>query len=277
MNKLNFSPDKYWNVGDERLTILKKYLSSLNINDEDLLPEDEIIKICIEGLKNFDLTDEEKSKLKNLILRQNSLILTPSIKEICNELSLLSLNEVTLISLGIGNESLFERTLDEELRKKLPNLKVNWLGVDVGDFRDKNSFFHDKPFKIIEEDSSREYIALLNSDHTPAILIGRYSFHHIGIEYTEFLKRCKGMIKVLLVEEPTTSELWNLPDYRVMRIAYDVLANTVFVVNWAKAFMDNPALFKINYIKMDKLPKDTNVLEFKNVLPETALVSTSCI
>lgn len=270
MNYVNFLPEKYWNVDDERIDILKKFLDSLKISDLRLLNEDEIIKICIDGIKEFSFSDKDKNKLKDLILEQNAKILIPCINDICDEL--FNLKEVNIISLGIGNESLFERILDEEISKRLPDLKVNWFGIDVGDFRDPSSFFFGKPFKIINDSVDIKYIEFVEVKTVPTVLVGRYSFHHIGIEYDEFLKRCNELVRCFLVEEPTNTKLWNIPDYRFMRIAYDVLANTVFVVNWAKAFTENPNLFKINYIKIDKLPNNTKSVEFKDMLPETALI-----
>ncbi len=272
MTQLVFTPEQYWNVNDERITILKKYLDSFDVDDSELLSTEEIISRCINKLKEFQLNEGDRLKLRDLILCQNGLILTPCIEEICKELLTLNSHELTLISLGCGNESLFERTLHDGIHKRLPNVNVRWLGLDVGDFRDANSFFQEQPFKVITESSSIQYASFVDDRNIPIVLVGRYSFHHIGIEYLEFLKRCVGIDRVILVEEPTTTDLWNLQDYRFMRIAYDVLANTVFVVNWAKAFIEEPDLFKINYIKTNELPKGTNITEFSAVLPETALI-----
>ena len=275
MPLFNFSPEKYWNIQDERISLFKRYLESLNIDHLDLLPIEEIVKICIGGLRQFELTEDEKSQLKHLILAHDEKVLTPLfMKEMRDEISKLAANEITLISLGCGNESYFERKLDEFIAENLPAIKVNWLGLDIGDYRDASSFFTDKPFKVIEEVSNVEYAAFLENKSVPAVLIGRYSFHHIGVEFDEFITRCAGIAKVILIEEPTTTEKWGIPDYRFMRIAYDILANTVFVLDWAEIFIKNPDMFKVNYIKTDALPKGTRCIEIndKDLLPETALV-----
>lgn len=272
MSGYNFLPEKYWNIHDERIPILKKYLKSLNIKQLTLLPTKEIIKICIDGLKKFQLTEEESKKIKNLIIIQNGIILTPCIEKICGELSKITTNEITIISLGCGDKSLFERLLHEAIATNLPKLKINWLGTDVGDYRGTKSFFNDNPFKIIKETKNIKYISLTTKKNYPIFIIARYSFHHMGIEFEEFIKRCGGITKTILIEEPTTKEKWDIADYRFMRIAYDVLANTVFVLPWASLFIEDLELFKINYIKTDTLGNNVVLTEFKDVLPETALV-----
>ena len=272
MNKFTFSPEKYWNIPDERLSFLKAYLDSLGIEQLDILLPEEIIEKCIKGLQAFKLSNEEKSRFKSLIRAQNEKTMDFCIREICKELSNLFLDEVLFLSLGCGNVGSFERKLDQAVRQKLPHLKLNWLGLDVGDFRDDSSFFKENAFKVIEEHPDVEYISFVEDKRVPVILVGRFSFHHIGIEYSDFLKRCRGIKMVALIEEPTTNELWNVADYRFMRIAYDVLANTLFVLHWAETFIKDPTLFKINYIKADNVPKNSRIIEFKGTLPETALV-----
>lgn len=269
---MKWSPEKYWNINDSRFTILQKYLRAIPINKTELMPTEKIIEICINTLKTFSLNEEERKALKELILEQNAQILEPCIKGIREQLVKLNLPKITLISLGCGNESLFERLLDEDLRRNLSSLKIKWLGVDVGDFRDHTSFFNNHPFVTIEDRSDIKY-RLLAKDDSPVVLIGRYSYHHLGIEFSEFQERCVGLTKVILVEEPTTTERWQIPEYRFMRIAYDVIANTIFVMAWAEEFIKDPSKFKVNYIKTNTLKAPIEVIEFSGVLPETALIS----
>lgn len=271
MNKSQFLPEKYWSVTDERITIFKKYLNTLNFNDERLFSSEEIIEICINSLKSFSLTSTEAALFKSIILSQNSKVLAPSIDEICEQLKKTEQDEINIISLGCGDESVFERDLDYHITKKLAFKKLNWLGTDVGDYRGQNSFFNKHPFKIIE-DPHLNYKTLISSD-AYTVLVGRYSFHHLGIEFDEFLKRCEGLSKIILIEEPTTEQKWNIPDYRIMRIAYDILANTVFSIDWAKDFVNDSSKFKVNYIKSDALPSSCFQLNFKETFPETSLIT----
>ncbi len=266
---MTYSPETYWNISDKRQEILKKYLKVLPFDSKTLLPVEEIIKGCIETLKTFTLNVQEKLDLKQLILLQNSEILTPCVDEICKKIS--TFDAVTLISLGCGDEGLFEHQLSEAMSMKYPKTKISWLAVDIEDFRGAKSFFNGKPFTVIDGGQDTIYASLVPNAINP-ILIGRYSYHHTGITFESFMKRCEGLSHVFLIEEPTTSILWNIPEYRIMRIAYDILANTVFSENWAEAFMKDPSKFKISYIQTDTLPPSCTVVGFKDMLPETALV-----
>lgn len=271
--KCLFFPEKYWNVNDKRIPILKKYLNSLNIDRNKMLPTEEIISVCIDSLKTFKLDEQDRVDLKNLILDQNAKILVPCILEICNQFVGIRGRRVTLISLGCGDEGLFEKLLNDEILKKLPELDVDWVGVDIADFRGETSFFNNHTFVIVDNKSEILYKTLVSDEETDIILLGRYSYHHLGLSFEKFIERCEGVSNVILIEEPTTEELWDISDYRIMRIAYDVLANTVFSVDWTSEFMKDKTKFKINYIKTEKLNMNYNLIQFDNVLPETAMIS----
>lgn len=273
-SQMQWSPERYWNVQDERISILARYLEAIPLENISALPTEEIIARCIDALRSFSLSEPEKKTLRQLIQAQDAQILGSAERVLCAQLTTLNVPVVTMISLGCGGTGMFEKALDDAVRRHLPAVELRWLGADVGDYRTAGSFFHGHPFVTIQSNDTIAYASLVTDD-TPVALFGAYSYHHIGIPFSAFQKRCAGVARVVLIEEPTSTVKWQVPEYRVMRIAYDVLANAVFSPTWAEKFMQDPGLFKVQYIHMDTLPSSVDVTEVSHVLPETALVSFS--
>jgi hypothetical protein len=263
----------YWDVdsNDVRLVLLKRFLETVDESILEFQSTDQIIQKCIEALKKFIIASDEMQAFRKVILKQNTFVLNGCLKHIREEIIALGAKQISLISLGSGNESVFERAISEDMAINSPNIELEWLGVDIGDYRDETSFLWDKAFVAIDQHTSINYRSLIQTSD-PVILIGRWSYHHIGISFDEFLDRCTGLSKVILLEEPTIGELWNRADYRVMRIAYDVLGNLCMSESWAAEFMNDPGKFKIQYVLEENLPPQSKVIHFAKSLPETALL-----
>lgn len=271
---MDTNPTKYWKVDerDIRITILRRFLGLISPSAFETDSSEEIVEACIKGLKNLNITSEEEIALRIAILKQNAIILDECLKNIREELAVLGSKKILVISLGCGDESVFERAVSEDMAKNFSEIELEWLGIDTADYRSPSSFLRDKAFKIIDSESLIVYRSLVETDK-PIVLIGRYSYHHLGISFDEFLQRCGGISKVILIEEPASSDLWKLPDYRVMRIAYDILGNLIMSHSWASEFIKEPSKFEIQYLILEILPAQSKIVNFHNVLPETSLVS----
>jgi hypothetical protein len=270
---MQFEPQKYWNIDphDIRMRTLKAFAETINSKALETQKTEEIVKFCIDAMQNFRLSPKEELELRDAIFAQNRHMLPSWLKTIRAEIATLESDKISIISLGCGDESVFERAIDEDFAKKSTGIKLEWTGVDVADYRSDSSFMKDKKFKTVDPYSNIFYRSLLETSD-PIVLVGRWTYHHLGISFSDFLERCRGLSKVILVEEPTEIRLWNLPDYRVMRIAYDVLGNFIISHSWAKEFMDNPAKFKIKYLFREDVPSGVKIIDLEDMLPENSLV-----
>ncbi|MEK7068427.1 MAG: hypothetical protein AAB964_01290 [Patescibacteria group bacterium] len=265
--------DNVWGIalGDVRVAALQKLLNLLPEGIENH-SERKIIEASITALSHLGLGADEEAAIKTAMLDQNRVVLDGSLPFIKEEIDKLNALRVAVISLGCGDISLFERSIAQYCAQHIPNIAIEWLGVDIGDFRAPESFFNEHLFKVISLEAPLVYRTLITKN-IPTLLVGRYSFHHLGVSFDQFMERCKGLARVIVVEEPTTDEKWVQGEYRVMRIAFDVLGNYIFSKKWAAEFMQDPNKFKIKYLTLDELPDRSNVITFKSMMPETATIS----
>lgn len=264
-----FNPKKYWAIEDQVAKYLIDFLTNIRFDVTTKYTDNEIIQKCITGAKEHPLSAEQKIELRNILSVNDKRMFTFFAQKVSNTIT--CENEIQLASLGCGNRSLFEEIIHTEISHKYPDMTIHWIALDIGDYRDSDSFFIDKPFVIIDSNPS-DYYQYVSNQGVKTILVGTYSFHHLGIDFNLFLKKCSAFDAIFLLEEPTTSLLWEQNEYRIMRIAFDVLANTVFVLDWAEQFINNSELFTVNYIKEDSLDTAVQVIPFPNTIPETALV-----
>jgi len=253
------------------MRILQKFAGTISDKAFQSQKTEEIVEFCIDALRSFKINPEETVELKEAIFGQNRSMLPDCLKSIREEINALGIRKMSAISLGCGDESVFERSIDEDIAKNFPEIRLEWIGVDVSDYRSPSSFLRDKMFKIIDPHAKLSYRSLVETNN-PVVLIGRWSYHHLGISFQEFLQRCRGISKIILVEEPTTAQLWKLSDYRVMRIAYDVLGNFIVSHSWAKEFMDDPEKFKVEYLFRENLALGVKIIDYRNMIPENSLV-----
>ncbi len=266
-------PFTYWRVkrDDIRVILLQRLMDLVDSAAFEAKSNDEIVKYGVEALKKFKLDDSEFSQLRNAIFEQNKLAQDDWVAKACEEIGTLNTQEVAVVSLGCGDESVFERAVAQKLSELYPEIKIEWIGIDIGDFRSETSFMKDKKLVVVDPNAEVNYKEVVNTTK-PTVLIGRWSFHHLGITLAEFLNRCIGVEKIVLVEEPTTHALWSKPDYRVMRVVYDMLGNYAVSQAWTKEFMTDPSKFKVHYIFKEDLPASARLIDYPGMLPETSLV-----
>lgn len=277
MNNPVFTPTKFWvdtAENDLRFEIVLKFIRGIDWTKVDTQDTTSIIHACIKHLRKFILSDSDISTLKDLILSQGQKVLSCCVQKIVDDLHQMTAGEITIISLGCGNRGLFEESIDRATKVETGK-SLRWIGTDIADFRDRDSFFINKEFATVPADRLIEFSNLVQDISSPLVLVGRYSFHHLGVEFEEFLQSCRHISKIFLVEEPVTSKKWADPSYRIIRIAFDILANMVISQNWARQFSEDPSKFKINYINSDALPPRTVMTEVKGTFPETSLVAVN--
>ncbi len=119
----------------------------------------------------------------------------------------------------------------------------------------EDSFFRTRDNQFIRIDDSNEtpYVKTAQSQSMEqtaplTILIAHFSYHHMDIEFSNFLDRCGGAERIFLLEELVRQVDWRSGDYRIARITCDLLSNVGFNSEWAKAFMCDPSLFKVRYL-----------------------------
>lgn len=263
---------QYCGIDDDRIAVFHRYMDALNMQEIGTLSTDEIIARCIETLKSRSFSTSEMNDLKEFLLIKGKSISEPYVRKLFDEISLMQEPEISIISLGCGGRGSFEEQLAGMIEKGLPTMQVHWVGIDTDDFREPGSFFSTKAFKKVEENVDIEYRLALDDRSHPAVLIGLYSFHHLGIEFDKFIARCMGIRKVFLLEEPVIAEMWRMPEYRVLRIAYDILANAALNPGWASAYFDCPARFQVNYLDLGRLPLEGKILDHSADFPGTALL-----
>lgn len=265
----------YWGVksNDIRLRTLQTFLASIRNRVFEHDSTEKIIGVCITALQQFHLSFEEINQLRQNILAQNTIVTSACLSFISHELNNLG-NSIHIISLGCGDESLFERTIHNYVNDIYPNCVLHWIGVDIDDFRSSTSFLQQKPFIKVDPNEETIYRALVTTTN-PVVLIGRWSYHHLGITFNSFLHRCRDLSKVILLEEPVTTQAWSEFDYRLARIAYDVIGNFVMSRGWAESYMDDSSNFRIQYVISEDLPKQAHTLHIPHTMPESTLISIS--
>jgi hypothetical protein len=162
---------------------------------------------------------------------------------------------IQILSIGCGRSGHIERLLDAVIssaRKDRPHLvDIRWCGMDILE-PDEDPFFRarDNRFIRIDDRSETHYVKTAQSPSMEqtallTILIAHFSYHHMDIEFNNFLDRCRGAERIFLLEELIRWVDWRSDDYRIARIMCDLLSNMGFNSEWAAAFTSDPSLFKV--------------------------------
>jgi hypothetical protein len=189
---------------------------------------------------------------------------------------------VNILSIGSGNGHI-EQFLHMVFLESLPSSpkppQIRWIGLAITPAA-SNSFFHDtgNRFAEIDENSALPYLALarhaLNDEFTERnILIANFAYHHLGIGIFEFLQRCAGVDRVVLLEEPTTRAEWACCTYRMARIGCDLLANVGFNPSWAQRFLEEPNFFKVRYLLREEVAQfGGTIVDLEGCSPQMSIV-----
>src|SRR3989344_9432443 len=139
---MKVDPKKYWAIdsSDIRMITLQKFAESIDGRAFETQSVDEIIKFSIDALRQFKIRKDQELALKEAILGQNMLMQDVWVEGVRQELQALGTPKVTIISLGCGDESAFERAIAEDMAKNCPGVALEWAGVDIEDYRSPTSF-----------------------------------------------------------------------------------------------------------------------------------------
>jgi SAM-dependent methyltransferase len=168
-------------------------------------------------------------------------------------LSGLAADRVRILSVGCGSGHL-ERFLDDALGGRTTCAR-RWIGLDITE-PEADSFFHGRENRYIalHPADGRTYLNIAgeilgdgDTAREAVVVMANFSYHHLDLPFPEFLERCAGAGRVVLLEELINQADWDDGDYRIARIACDLLANIGFNPRWARAFLSDPDGFRVRY------------------------------
>lgn len=189
---------------------------------------------------------------------------------------------VDILSIGCGGSGHIERFLDERISIGGPGahpVDIRWIGTDICE-PDEDSFFRsgNNRYLRIEAHDETPYARRAGTDPAAraskrTVLIAQFAYHHMDIEFSEFLGRCRGADRLLLLEELIDGAAWTDGDFRIARIACDLLSNMGFNPDWAGAYMHDPSLFKVRYLPRDLVrAKGGTIIDLPGCSPELSVV-----
>lgn len=259
---------------DIRTKKLQAFLPHIPVNSG--MPVPWTVAQCLKALNHLEITDDEKKLIAETVTAEaDAEILEPYGTLLTSLIREGGRRAATIISLGCGGEGRMERVLADRIRKDkdLASVDVKWIGLETSDKRTDTSFFRDAGNEfVVKRPMDNPHYADLISDNSLKLMIANFSYHHLGRGFTNFLAQCKGLERVVLLEQPVTRKQWEDPVHRTAKIAYDVLMNAGLDPEWIAQASNNPDLFKVSYLLEEEIPKGSDVTRFPKVVPGCALI-----
>ena len=255
---------------DIRTKKLRNILPAVPANPRLSVPE--VVTECLKAMKSINLSDEERKLLAEVTTLEIDEVIASYSPRLAALIRESEKDAATIISVGCGSSGHLENQLDQGIRKELGNtLSLKWIGIETSDKRTEDSFFRQHSFLAVAPSESPQYSAMIPED-CYRMLIGNFSYHHLGKSFADFLQQCRGLDRVALLEQPVSKENWSDAAHRTAKIAYDMLVNEAIDPDWIKQVEISPDAFQVNYLLENEIPMDSHIMRFPNVVPKCAII-----
>jgi hypothetical protein len=205
--------------------------------------------------------------------KASALALTCQIEKLAE-----SMDRVLVISIGAGDAQ-FEHRVDQSLDSGLAE-RVRWLLCDP-EYSNTLPVVHSiDPIRWrfrpegFAEITKRQISGYCSDDETP-IFFANFSLHHAD-SLSQNIVRFFSETNFVIVEEPTTATAWSCATHRLVRSAFEVLANVAYQPKWASSFLLNPDAFHFNPVFNTTLAAlAAPMISIGNTSPPAVVVSST--